>query len=91
MSVRGFPNDSECLLHEDRESTGTGKTHGLCGGKALRQCFKKHCRGAISILFTISQTWDVSPGRIYGKQESAHAQVGLPQVNALDWMKPLLG
>ena len=31
-SVRGFPDDSECLLHEPSISTGTGKTHGLCGG-----------------------------------------------------------
>ena len=30
------------------------------------------------------------PGRIYGKQESARAQVGLLRVNALFWVKDVL-
>ena len=33
-----FPNDSECLLREDSKSVGTGKTHGLFGGRVLRKC-----------------------------------------------------
>ena len=34
----------------------------------------------------------IPSGRVYGKpQESAHAQVGLPRVNGLDWIKALLG
>ena len=50
-SVRGFPDDSECLLHEDSESTGTGKTHSLYRGGAMRKCTEKHCCSASSILF----------------------------------------
>ena len=41
-SVRGFSDDSECLLREDGETPGTRKTHGLCGGRALRKCSEKH-------------------------------------------------
>ena len=46
-----FPDDSECLLREDSESVGTGKTHGLCGGRALRMCSEKCCRSANNVLF----------------------------------------
>ena len=45
-----FPNNSECLLREDSESVGTGKTHGLCGGRALRKCSEKCCRSAKNVL-----------------------------------------
>ena len=34
-SEREFPDNSECLLREDSEAVGTGKTHGFCGGRAL--------------------------------------------------------
>ena len=50
-SVREFPDDSECLLREDSESVGTGKTHGPCGGRALRKCSEKRCRSASGVLF----------------------------------------
>ena len=51
VSVRGFPDNSESLLHEDGESRGTGKTHGLCGGRALRKSSEKRCHSAIGVLF----------------------------------------
>ena len=51
VSVREFPDDSECLLREDSESVGTGKKHGLCGGRALRKSSEKRCRSANNVLF----------------------------------------
>ena len=42
VSLRGFPDNSECLLREDSETMGTRKTHSLCGGRALRKCSEKH-------------------------------------------------
>ena len=59
-SVREFPGDSECLLHEDSKSVGTGKTHGLCGGRALRKCSENAAVVLAAYSSTISQTWDVS-------------------------------
>ena len=50
-SVTEFLDDSECLLRENSESVGTGKTHGLCGGRALRKCSEKRCRSANNVLF----------------------------------------
>ena len=48
--MREFPDDSECLLREDSESVGTGNTHGLCGGRALRKCSKKRCHMPSGVL-----------------------------------------
>ena len=50
-SVRKFPDDSECLLREGSKSMGTGRTHGLCGGRALRKCSEKCCCSANNVLF----------------------------------------
>ena len=89
--MREFPDDSECLLREDSESVGTGKTHGLCGGRALRKCSEKRCRSASSVLFDHSSHVGRFHPDAYTVSRSALAQVGLPRVNALDWMKALLG
>ena len=43
--------DSECLLCEDSKSIGTRKTHGLCGGGALRKCSEEHCHSTSGVIF----------------------------------------
>ena len=49
--MRGFPDDSECLLRKTvNQQVAIGKTHSLCGGGALRKCPEKLCRRASGVL-----------------------------------------